>query len=249
MEEENNNHKLKYISLLEAARLCSYSEPYLRLRARAGKLKSIKLGKKWMTTASWLDDYQARIQEWNEQRAAKKENANVAAFVAAPGEIIGNLVSEDLPSVAVAQIEREPELLPDTVELKSIPAAFCAAEEKILPPPFPKRLNVFSASGQIFPVPKETNPDITNFGWLGALLSGAVCALALFLVFSYGNISNIADFPFGMAGQANTSQAVSLIDYSDGATKKTVADLTSQFFNANSLKDLVDSITSFLGGK
>jgi len=43
--EENENQNQNYISLAQAAKMCSYSEHYLRLRARQGKLKSIKLGK------------------------------------------------------------------------------------------------------------------------------------------------------------------------------------------------------------
>ncbi len=73
MEEKNNEG---YISLLEASKLCSYSEPYLRLRARQGKLKSIKFGKKWMTTEFWIKDYIQRTKEWNDKIAANKTAVN-----------------------------------------------------------------------------------------------------------------------------------------------------------------------------
>ena len=52
-----------FLTLFEAAKLCPYSEAYLRLRARQGKLKSIKIGKKWMTTKEWVKDYVAGISE------------------------------------------------------------------------------------------------------------------------------------------------------------------------------------------
>jgi hypothetical protein len=64
----------EYISLFQASKLCSYSEPYLRLRARQGKFKSIKFGKKWMTTAQWVKDYVKKTKEWNERMAAKKKS-------------------------------------------------------------------------------------------------------------------------------------------------------------------------------
>lgn len=75
----------EYITLLEASKLCSYSEPYLRLRARQGKFKSIKFGKKWMTTTQWIEDYVKKTKEWNEKIAAKKtsvskEESDVLAF-------------------------------------------------------------------------------------------------------------------------------------------------------------------------
>ncbi|MFH1036577.1 MAG: hypothetical protein V1756_00705 [Patescibacteria group bacterium] len=46
-----------YISLLEAAKHCNYSQEYLSLRARRGKLKSVKLGRNWVTKKEWLNEY------------------------------------------------------------------------------------------------------------------------------------------------------------------------------------------------
>ncbi|HEY4509534.1 MAG TPA: helix-turn-helix domain-containing protein [Candidatus Paceibacterota bacterium] len=50
----------EYISLQEAARLCSYSQEYLSLRARQGKLKALKLGRNWVCTKEGLEEYIAR---------------------------------------------------------------------------------------------------------------------------------------------------------------------------------------------
>lgn len=46
-----------YISLREAAKYCSYSQDYLKLRARQGKFKAIKIGRNWVTTKEWLAEY------------------------------------------------------------------------------------------------------------------------------------------------------------------------------------------------
>lgn len=73
--ETADQDKNKYISLVDAAKISPYSEPYLRLRARQGKLKSIKIGRKWMTTAAWLDDYSRRVQDWNDKIKAKQLQA------------------------------------------------------------------------------------------------------------------------------------------------------------------------------
>ena len=51
------NKNIKFISLLEANKLCDYSQEYLSLRARQGKLKSRKLGRNWYTTEEWLKEY------------------------------------------------------------------------------------------------------------------------------------------------------------------------------------------------
>jgi len=52
----------KYISLIEASKLCSYSQGYLSLRARQGKLKAVKLGRNWVTTQEWLREYIEEVQ-------------------------------------------------------------------------------------------------------------------------------------------------------------------------------------------
>jgi len=48
---------MDFISLKEASENCAYSQDYLSLRARQGKLKAAKLGRNWVTTLSWLQEY------------------------------------------------------------------------------------------------------------------------------------------------------------------------------------------------
>ncbi len=52
----------KYISLKEAAKYCPYSQDYLKLRARQGKLKAVKMGRNWFTTREWLEMYKNAIK-------------------------------------------------------------------------------------------------------------------------------------------------------------------------------------------
>ncbi len=49
--------KEEVISLVEGAKYSGYSSDYLRLRIRQNKLKAKKLGRDWVTTKGWLDDY------------------------------------------------------------------------------------------------------------------------------------------------------------------------------------------------
>ena len=51
------NHKVEYISLKEATKYCRYSQDYLKLRARQGKLKAVKIGRNWATTREWIEEY------------------------------------------------------------------------------------------------------------------------------------------------------------------------------------------------
>jgi hypothetical protein len=56
-QPEMNQEYKNYISLHEAAKHCSYSQEYLALRIRQGKLIGKKLGRNWVTRKEWLDDY------------------------------------------------------------------------------------------------------------------------------------------------------------------------------------------------
>jgi hypothetical protein len=182
MEESKNQ---KYISLLEAARLCSYSEPYLRLRARQGKLKSIKLGKKWMTTRIWLDEYQKRVEDWRAAGEAKKSVIMpVAAYAAPPSEL-----------------ER---VMPP----RPIVANFCTAAGAAAPP-LPNRRRAGFSAGQIFPPPRPTiTNDTFKYGRFGALISGALVALLFFAAVDPKNFSGIVDFKLENAGQASVSRSI-----------------------------------------
>ncbi|MFH1643349.1 MAG: hypothetical protein ABH967_01785, partial [Patescibacteria group bacterium] len=53
----NNPKEKTYISLAEAAEDCKYSQEYLSLRARQGKLKAVKFGRNWVTKKEWLEEY------------------------------------------------------------------------------------------------------------------------------------------------------------------------------------------------
>lgn len=65
-----------YISLAEATKFCNYSQEYLSLRARRGKLKSAKIGRNWKTTRKWLDEYIKKTEEYKndlEKKSRSKE--------------------------------------------------------------------------------------------------------------------------------------------------------------------------------
>ena len=246
MEENNFNNDKNYISLFEASKLCSYSEPYLRLRARQGKLKSIKLGKRWMTTAAWLDDYGARVQEWREMTEAKKNNLPAATLVAAPLELSNNLGQDDLSKNETPPVSEVAAVFADVVEDEPVAASFCAGDAPAIPS---KRLAAFPPAGQLFPVPKQAEVEnVSSLGWFGALLSGAVCALALFAAINYGDIPRMIDTGQVRIGQANARQAVYQINGNDqSAVTPSLEDIYFQFPQNISLKDLVDSIAHFFG--
>ena len=54
-----------YISLSEAAKLTNYSQDYISLLCRQEKLKGTKIGRNWVTTKQWLEEYTEKTKEKN----------------------------------------------------------------------------------------------------------------------------------------------------------------------------------------
>ena len=71
--EEFKGDKNKHISLFNISRYTPYSQEYLSLRARQGKLKAVKIGRDWMTTVNWVDDYLKKVNGKNEADIGKKK--------------------------------------------------------------------------------------------------------------------------------------------------------------------------------
>jgi len=47
----------EYLSMADAAKLCSYEQDYLSLLARRGELQAEKKGRNWYTKVEWLNAY------------------------------------------------------------------------------------------------------------------------------------------------------------------------------------------------
>lgn len=85
-EEEN------YISLREATKYCNYSQEYLSLRIRQGKLRGVKLGRNWVTKKQWLKEY---IEGIENNTNTKKQQTLAREQVIPPQDI--SEVPDDLP--------------------------------------------------------------------------------------------------------------------------------------------------------
>jgi excisionase family DNA binding protein len=57
-----------YMPLAEAASKCKYSQEYLSLLARKGRLEAVKFGKRWMISRRALDDYMKEISDKNPEQ-------------------------------------------------------------------------------------------------------------------------------------------------------------------------------------
>ncbi len=86
------NNEPKYISLQEVAKYCHYSQEYLSLRARQGKLKAVKFGRNWVTKKEWLEEYLKKVEEYNnnlktQKTAVPPKNLPVADYRFGTGSI------------------------------------------------------------------------------------------------------------------------------------------------------------------
>jgi len=100
MAEKNSNN---YISLQEATEYCSYTQEYLSLRARQGKLKAVKIGRNWVTKKEWVKEYIERIEEYNNNFRAKKL-APPAFVKTTAGKPPENLPIEEIARVSPVQL-------------------------------------------------------------------------------------------------------------------------------------------------
>ena len=56
IEPDQQDEKM-FISLKEASKFCDYSQEYLSLLARRGKLAAVKINRNWMTTREAIEEY------------------------------------------------------------------------------------------------------------------------------------------------------------------------------------------------
>lgn len=90
MEDENFN---KYISLQEAAKFCKYSQDYLSLRARQGKLQALKMGRNWVTTEKWLNEYLEKVEEYNNNNL--KDKLKIKKFIFPPENLPVEILEQE----------------------------------------------------------------------------------------------------------------------------------------------------------
>ena len=93
-----SNKPQNYISLREATKYCHYSQPYLRLRVGQRKLRAVKIGRNWVTTRGWVEEYIEKVEEYNNKVKNNKVKNN-KIFSQPPD----NLPVESLPASFIGQ--------------------------------------------------------------------------------------------------------------------------------------------------
>ena len=75
---------VNYISLQEATKFCEYSQEYLSLRARQGKLRAVKQDRNWLTTKEWLEQYIESAETYKNGLEEKRNGNGVSSEVQKP---------------------------------------------------------------------------------------------------------------------------------------------------------------------
>ncbi len=99
-----SEHNPQYISLLEASKLTGYSQEYLSLRVRQAKLMGVKLGRNWVTTKDWVNDYVAstKLSNGNNKKAeVVSASLGIEGQKVSSKERIKLVVSEDKKFVSL----------------------------------------------------------------------------------------------------------------------------------------------------
>lgn len=185
-DSENKN----LISLEEATKFCNYSQEYLSLRARRKKLKSVKVGRVWMTTKEWLGDYLSRVEEYKNYMEEKRMKKNIVLETAAAPDANNPLI----------KIERKleipiPLLQDDTVKAESLPVPELAVSNSNAFNNLDNRVHENKAAGQkpiaknYFSYAYDKNPHSKNSGF--AILF-SVCFFLIFIsIFSRNFLANL----------------------------------------------------------
>ena len=89
----------EYISLQEAAEIYGCTQKNMALVARRGKIKAVKLGNRWVTTKSWLDEYAGSVKSVGRPEKPKETKFEIKIFQSEKGKIFKKYLTTALVSV------------------------------------------------------------------------------------------------------------------------------------------------------
>jgi hypothetical protein len=112
-----------YISLTEASAASGYSQEYLSLRARQGKLMAVKIGRNWVTTRDWLDCYLKQVEVSKNHAAIINPCVQKRVFKQAIDNLVDKQLSGDLIKQKIVKIALRPRryALSSKIIAKSLP--------------------------------------------------------------------------------------------------------------------------------
>ena len=205
--EKRNN----YISLLEATRYCNYSQEYLSLRARQGKLKAKKDGRNWVTKKEWLKEYIAKVEKYKNLDFSRIKNLKNPKVKNKVSEKVIVRIKEQKEEQEEKQIEKQKpeEILPLEVPPLEVPPLEVplVVESKPVKASFPK-IRISSVLGILF-------------------------FLIFILIFTVGfweRSSSSEAYNAGESGDMIISQAAGLVAHGFAAVSRETTDVSESVF-------------------
>jgi hypothetical protein len=183
MIKENSE---KYISLMDATKLCGYSQEYLSLRARRGKLKSVKQGRNWVTTKEWLDEYIEKTESYKKELAKKNRDKEYFFKIKTAPFVLDKKIFEKPISVFVPQeknmkTEVKEKYLPEIIFYESA----VSINDSLPPDNLPIGNIMFAKLNK-----HETFLSFLKIGFSLGLIFGILIGALIFNRFYFGNLLN-----------------------------------------------------------
>jgi len=181
MTKENSEN---YISLMDATKLCDYSQEYLSLRARRGKLKSVKQGRNWVTTKEWLNEYIKKTEGYKKELAKKNRDKEYFFKIKTAPFILDKKISEKPISVFASQEES----MKAKAKEKYFPAinfyeSAASANDSLPPDNLPIENIRFAKFNK-----RETFLSFLKIGFSLGLIFGVLIGALIFNRFYFGNL-------------------------------------------------------------
>lgn len=127
---------------MDATKFCDYSQEYLSLRARRGKLRAIKNGRNWFTTKEWLDEYIEKTEQYKEELIKKTREKEIFFKInAVPFSIEANVIAqknvfatavEAFPAVMMEEPAQDNSNPPENLPIENINFSKIKKHDKII---------------------------------------------------------------------------------------------------------------------
>ncbi|MDP2647715.1 MAG: hypothetical protein Q8P35_00505, partial [Candidatus Yanofskybacteria bacterium] len=229
-EKQKDNSSEKHISMQEASKLCLYSQEYLSLLARRGKLASKKIGRNWFTTREALDEYLSKqsivvsipknILQANASSYLKSESGKpilvtsetepkpIRAIESAPVFSPAQLLTEPSPEQFYSKPEFPKQIVEEKITQVMTELERSASERRESENYILQHLNYLSSQAQYKDIPQYPAPEPEKPAKRMVIIAIAAVVLLFLIVggFSFGNSDFVAEKIRNLFQNAQTLQ-------------------------------------------
>ncbi|MDO8575007.1 MAG: hypothetical protein Q7R61_01900, partial [bacterium] len=208
--KNSNDRNFEYIPLSEAGKILNTSRDYMNVLVRRGKLHAIKLGRNWVTTKEWLNEYQKSVGRAYSESDSQISSESDSALAKAEKEEL-----QSLKSGLILERERALQAKALTPEITLSSRALKTEERKNILETVKKQFKVIDVS-EFQKVSKRLGILKSLKSWSNFKLSLASAFTIVFIIFSlasalgvtrYFNVSRFQDLKISLLHQDYGGQA------------------------------------------